>query len=102
MRSTPAKIVGRAALALAVLGMLGVASSPAVGHTAPRAELQRAVDAVAAAGAPGVVALVREGRRTIRVAGGLGNLARRAPMRASDRFRVGSSTKSFVAAVVLQ
>ena len=102
MRSTRPKIVGRATLALAALCVLGVAPSPAVGDTTPRAKLQRAVDAVAAAGAAGVVALVREGGRTIRVVGGHGNLARRTPMRASDRFRVGSSTKSFVATVVLQ
>jgi D-alanyl-D-alanine carboxypeptidase len=102
MRSTRPKIVGRATLALAALCVLGVAPSPAVGDTTPRAKLQRAVDAVAAAGAPGAVALVRDGGRTIRVAGGHGNLARRTPLRASDRFRVGSSTKSFVATVVLQ
>lgn len=102
MRSTRPKIVGRATLALATLGVLGVAPGAAVGQTAPRAKLQRAVDALAAAGAPGAVALVRDGDRTIRVAGGYGNLAKRTPMRASDRFRVGSSTKSFVATVVLQ
>ncbi len=102
MRSTCPKIVGRATLALAALCVLGLAASPAVGDATPRAKLQRAVDAVVAAGAPGAVALVRDGGRTIRVVGGHGSLARRTPMRASDRFRVGSSTKSFVATVVLQ
>ena len=55
-----------------------------------------------AAGVPGAIVLVRDGDRTIRLASGYGNLARRTPMRASDRFRVGSKTKMFVSAVVLQ
>ena len=57
---------------------------------------------VVAAGAPGAVALVRDGNRTMRVAGGHANLATRRPLRATDRFRVGSTTKTFVAAVALQ
>ena len=64
--------------------------------------LQQALDAVVAAGVPGAIVLVRDGDRTIRLASGYGNLARRTPMRASDRFRVGSETKMFVATVVLQ
>ena len=55
--------------------------------------LQQALDAVVAAGVPGAIVLVRDGDRTIRLASGYGNLARRTPMRASDRFRVGSETK---------
>jgi D-alanyl-D-alanine carboxypeptidase len=102
MRSRPLKSAGLVALAVAMLVAAAVAASPAAGRAAPRAKLQRAVDALAAAGAPGAVALVRDGERTIRVAGGYGNLAKRTPLRARDRFRVGSSTKSFVAAVVLQ
>jgi D-alanyl-D-alanine carboxypeptidase len=48
------------------------------------------------------VLLVREGDRTIRLRSGYGNLKPRTPMRAGDRFRVGSITKSFVATVALQ
>jgi D-alanyl-D-alanine carboxypeptidase len=55
-----------------------------------------------AAGAPGVVVLVRDRERTVRLADGFSNLARRTPMRVSDRFRIGSLTKTFVATVVLQ
>jgi D-alanyl-D-alanine carboxypeptidase len=51
---------------------------------------------------PGAVLLVRDGERTIRLAAGYGDLARRTPLRAGDRFRVGSETKTFVATVVLQ
>jgi D-alanyl-D-alanine carboxypeptidase len=102
MPSARLKIAGLVALAVATLVAVAVAANPAASRAAPRAKLQRAVDALAAAGAPGAVALVRDGDRTIRVAGGYGNLAKRTPMRARHRFRVGSSTKTFVAAVVLQ
>jgi D-alanyl-D-alanine carboxypeptidase len=102
MQDTRPKSAGMVALVVATLVAAAVAASPAAGRAAPRAELQRAVDALAAAGAPGAVALVRDDDRIIRVASGYGNLAKRTPLRARDRFRVGSSTKSFVAAAVLQ
>src|SRR5204863_5015382 len=55
-----------------------------------------------AAGIPGAVVLVRDGVSTTRFASGFGNLRTKTPMRAVDRFRVGSITKSFVATVALQ
>jgi D-alanyl-D-alanine carboxypeptidase len=51
---------------------------------------------------PGALVLVREGNHTIRLAAGYGNLSPRTPMRTTDRFRIGSETKTFVATVVLQ
>jgi D-alanyl-D-alanine carboxypeptidase len=60
------------------------------------------VDGVVQAGPPGAVALVRTGQRTWQGASGLGDLRARRPARPSDRFRIGSVTKSFVATVVLQ
>lgn len=71
-------------------------------NDATAAKLRRATNEVVAAGVPGVVALVRDGRRTVRVAGGSARLRPRQPMRVNDRFRVGSITKTFVAAVVAQ
>jgi D-alanyl-D-alanine carboxypeptidase len=79
-----------------------LAAAPAASAAPPRGELQRAVDRVVAAGAPGVIALVRDGGRTVRVAGGYANLNTRRDLRVDDRFRVGSATKTFVAAVILQ
>ncbi len=46
--------------------------------------------------------LVRDGDRTVRLSSGYGNLERRTPLRVTDRFRIGSETKTFVATVVLQ
>ena len=64
--------------------------------------VQRALDEVVAAGAPGAIALVRVGDRTIRLSSGFGNLAPKTPIRAGDRTRIGGMTKSFTATVVLQ
>ena len=85
-------VVTAAPSALAACGSLATASR---GATAPESlSLQEALDAVVAAGAPGAVVLVRDGDRTTAFASGFGNLARRTPMRVSDRFRIGSVTKT--------
>src|SRR4051794_14634985 len=65
-------------------------------------KLQKALDNVVTAGAPGAIVLVRDGDRTTRLASGAGNLAPRAPMRVADPARIGGLTKSFTATVVLQ
>jgi D-alanyl-D-alanine carboxypeptidase len=57
---------------------------------------------VVAAGVPGALVVVTGDSGTLRVARGVANRATGDPMRATDRFRVGSITKSFVAACVLQ
>src|SRR4029079_15325170 len=48
--------------------------------------LERSLDDLVAAGAPGALALVREGNRTTRVTSGYGTLAPKTPLRATDRF----------------
>src|SRR3954465_10229904 len=53
-------------------------------------------------GAPGVIVFARHGSRTLRIASGVSDRAHRTPMRVSDRVRIGSVTKTFVAAVGLQ
>jgi D-alanyl-D-alanine carboxypeptidase len=60
------------------------------------------LDRIVAAGAPGAVGLVWDGRTTERAASGVADLRTGRPMRTADRYRVGSVTKTFVAAVVLQ
>jgi D-alanyl-D-alanine carboxypeptidase len=70
--------------------------------TAREPHLQAALDQLVAAGAPGALVLVREGDRTIRLTSGYGNLKPKARLRTTDRFRIGSVTKTFVATVVLQ
>ncbi len=97
----------KTALALALVAL--AAAAPAAPASAARdrwakreTKLQRGLNQVVAGGVPGAVLLVREGRRTIRLTSGHGRLKPTTPMRARDRFRVGSITKPFVATVVLQ
>jgi D-alanyl-D-alanine carboxypeptidase len=91
-----------AAAALVVVVARADSGANATTSLPPEAKLQRALDRVVAAGAPGMIALVRDGDRTVRLTSGYGNLKTRTPIRATDRFRVGSVTKTFVATVVLQ
>ncbi len=64
--------------------------------------LTTAVAEVVSAGVPGALALVREGDRTRTAAAGLTDIDAGVKLRAGDRFRVGSVTKTFVATFVLQ
>src|SRR6266566_2076133 len=66
------------------------------------AGIQRALERLTASGAPGAIVLVRRGDQTLRMTAGRANLETKTPMRATDRFRIGSVTKSFVATVALQ
>jgi D-alanyl-D-alanine carboxypeptidase len=81
--------------------------TPASAHAdaptpAPTPALQRALDDVVAAGAPGAVVLVhdRDGTRTL--ASGTSDLGRSTPMAAAMATRIGGLTKSFTATVALQ
>jgi D-alanyl-D-alanine carboxypeptidase len=89
-------------LTLTLLLAILPAASPAAPRTDVAARLARAADRVVSAGVPGIIVLVRDGDRTVRVARGSAQLRPKHPMRATDRFRVGSITKTFVATVVAQ
>jgi D-alanyl-D-alanine carboxypeptidase len=84
----------------------GVAASglivPPAATAAPPPKLQRLVDGLVRDGAPGALAVVRTPSGVVRVQSGLARRRPRAAMAATDRFRVASITKSFVATVVLQ
>ena len=91
------------ALASAILVCTIVAASAAAKETTPRAiDLQKDVDALVAAGAPGAILLVRDGDETTRLTGGYADLATKAAMQPADHYRIASLTKTYVAAVVLQ
>jgi D-alanyl-D-alanine carboxypeptidase len=78
----------------------GAAGSQRAGPSRP--DLQRIVTELRNAGAPGVAMLVRNQAGTWRGTAGAAVLEPRRAMRATDRFRVASVTKTFVATVVLQ
>jgi D-alanyl-D-alanine carboxypeptidase len=64
--------------------------------------LQRLVNRLVRDGAPGALAEVRTPTRTRRAAAGVSQRQPRVPLRATDRWRVASLTKSFVATVMLE
>ena len=72
-------------------------SAPGAGRT-----LQPLLDDEVAAGAPGVIAYVDDGRRVWQGAAGVADVRTGRRMRPDDRFRAGSNTKSMVSTVVLQ
>jgi D-alanyl-D-alanine carboxypeptidase len=90
---------------IALVSVCGCALIASAALTAGRDDddedgLDALVEQVSEAGAPGVLLLVRDGdgtRTTVR-----GVAAGERPLEAADRFRIGSVTKTFVAAVVLQ
>ena len=104
----------RAAMAVAVaLTGLGVCVPAATADqagksvtgspTAARAgTLQRALDGLVRAGAPGALLYTYDAGHVQRFHSGLANIAAGTPMRLADRFRVGSLTKTYVSTVVLQ
>lgn len=85
-------------------------ASPRVEDLADRApdgridgkRLDAALDAVTAAGMPGVVGRVTDGAAHWKGSSGVANVYTKRPLRPHVRFRIGSITKTFVATVVLQ
>jgi D-alanyl-D-alanine carboxypeptidase len=64
--------------------------------------LQLALDKLVGDGVPGVIALQRQGQKQWHATAGVANLRTQEPIRARDRFRIGSITKAYVSTVVLQ
>jgi D-alanyl-D-alanine carboxypeptidase len=87
-----------------VAALVALAGGLAVGAAGRQAAspLQHRLDKLVAEGVPGAILLVRDGSRTTRLTAGTARLSTREPMRPDDRFRVGSITKSFVSAIVLE
>jgi D-alanyl-D-alanine carboxypeptidase len=75
---------------------------PILENGPPVRELQRLLDRLVAAGAPGAAGWVRDERGSLGAASGLADRRTRQPMRPELHFRAGSLTKSLVAAVVLR
>jgi D-alanyl-D-alanine carboxypeptidase len=88
---------------VSILALLAVAApAHATGRSDLAGRVQRALDRVVAAGAPGVTAVVRVGARTVRLSSGHSNLSPMEPMRTDLPARIGGVTKSYTATVVLQ
>ncbi|XVU27231.1 serine hydrolase domain-containing protein [Actinoplanes sp. CA-054009] len=88
--------------AVACLAALTVLATGTAATGSRTHQLQRALDEVVAAGAPGAMVLVRSGGTTIRLAAGRAVLDPATPMRPGRPARIGGITKSYTATVVLQ
>src|SRR5215210_5353583 len=91
-----------AGLAAAALLAGSAIATPETTKSTRAPQLQEDLDALVAAGTPGAILVIRDGKRTVSIASGLGNVEEQTPIRSSDRFRIGSHTKTYVATVVLQ
>ncbi|WP_328901090.1 beta-lactamase family protein [Streptomyces sp. NBC_00441] len=104
MRALPRRRRGIAVLAGLTAALLATATGLPAAASQPRPAdpLQRQVDAIHGTGAVGVLAEVSGpgGRTTARA--GTAVAGSRTPMPWNGRFRIGSATKTFTAAVVLQ
>lgn len=89
-------------LATAALVAASALARPAAETDSNASRLQKDLDALVAAGAPGAILFVRNGERTTILTAGLGDIARKTPMRADNHFKIASVTKPFTATVVLQ
>jgi len=88
-------------IVIACVAALGLPSRAQAATVAPPA-LQQALDKLVSDGVPGVIALQRQGGQQRHAASGVADLETQEPIRATNRFRIGSITKSFVSTVVLQ
>jgi D-alanyl-D-alanine carboxypeptidase len=104
MRRNVVPVIVQELVATVVVALLFAASSVAapVSRDSLAPKLRKEMKDLVAAGVPGVVVLVHRDGRTVRLASGYANLAKKTPMHVRDRFRIGSVTKSFVATLVLQ
>jgi D-alanyl-D-alanine carboxypeptidase len=113
MRLSPRSVVLAAALiapaaAFAACGDSDPAAPPPTAkatpasHAAAAPTLASRLQGVVAAGSPGVIALVNDGHEVKLQAAGVADKSSGQAMRPTDRFRMGSNTKSFVATVALQ
>lgn len=96
--------VGFTTVTLALAGPAVGLATPAAAQDdrLPRHELNALLDEMVSAGLPGAVGLARRGSDTWRGASGLAVIDPQREMRPTDRWGVGSLTKTAVATVVLQ
>jgi D-alanyl-D-alanine carboxypeptidase len=88
---------------VAIVGTAGAGVSPAQAHVGLRTTLQQDADKLLDYGAPGVlVGVDGPGGSDLKVRSGYGNLDAKTPVPWDTRFRIGSNTKPFVSATLLQ
>ena len=94
------RVLVGAVIVVAVATLVVVGWSASRGSDEP--ELGALLDRVVDAGAPGVFVAIRDGDQVRREARGFADASSATPMSSEERFRIGSVTKTFVAALVLR
>ncbi|KHD72957.1 serine hydrolase domain-containing protein [Actinoplanes utahensis] len=109
MRKSLVTVMVAATIAGAAVVGIGAAQAttpssltPAAFRPSLSATLQADADGLRKYGAPGVLVALDTSRGDVQVRSGYGNVAKRAPIAWEAKFRIGSYTKPFVAATVLQ
>jgi D-alanyl-D-alanine carboxypeptidase len=69
--------------------------------SAPK-DVQESVQALVSGSIPGAILFVRQGDRSFTVAAGYADKVKKTPMRATDVFPIGSTTKSYTAVLVMR
>lgn len=90
------------AVVAAVLGLAALVVGCSGSRSADDPDVGALLDAVVAAGAPGAFVVVRDEGGVRSEARGFADTRGSVPMRVDERFRIGSITKTFVAALVLR
>ncbi|WP_367130104.1 serine hydrolase domain-containing protein [Saccharothrix sp. HUAS TT1] len=91
-----------ATVVIAVLGLTAATGTAGAGPRVDTRTLQRHADGLLLQGAPGVLVEVDTPRGDVEVRSGFGDVDRRTPVPWEAKFRIGSNTKTYVAATVLQ
>ncbi|GAA3687276.1 serine hydrolase domain-containing protein [Nonomuraea antimicrobica] len=105
MKATSTRATVAACLAVAMAAMAATAAGPAVaagaGAAVGREDWQGLLDGIVAAGAVSAIAEIRDGNTTWRGTAGKATMGGSRPAAVDGKFRIGSVTKSFTAATVL-
>ena len=96
------KLRASAAVIAAILVAVAATTTAPAATPTRQAKLRQLAQSLVRGGAPGAIVFVRTPSATRSAVSGFSSLEPRVPMRASDRFRVASITKTFVATIVLQ
>jgi D-alanyl-D-alanine carboxypeptidase len=93
---------GIAALLAAAAAVLALGASSAAAQETGREDVQAALDAIVAAGAPGAAATWTDGSGEAQTySTGVGNLESGAPIDPADHYRIASQTKTWTATIIL-
>jgi D-alanyl-D-alanine carboxypeptidase len=103
LREVVAMLHGRARLLICFAVVTAAATAACGGTETPAsAGIPAEVQALASGPIPGALLYVRQGDRSYTVAAGYADKARKVPMRADGTYKIGSTTKTFTAVLIMR